>query len=277
MMRSVVAYLTILGLALLCNCRAEASEWSNVAGPSAGPSRVIGSAADGCIAGAMPLPPNGVGYRAIHLLRRRYFGHPVTIEFIEAIGRSAKAEGIAAFYVGDLAQPRGGPMSFGHAAHENGLDVDIWFELASKSAVAPADREDPSLSTMLLPDGSGIDPARFGSQQVRLLKLAATDPHVDRIFVHPLIKRALCEGLGPTDGDRGWLHRLRPWYGHDDHFHVRLRCPADSPDCVNTPPLPPGDGCDASLAWWFTPHPPVSATAAKKRQRLPAQCAAIIQ
>jgi penicillin-insensitive murein DD-endopeptidase len=49
-----------------------------------------------------------------------------------------------------------------------------------------------------------------------------------------------------------WLGRLRPWWGHQDHFHVRLRCPATSADCTAQPPLGGGDGCDASLNWWFS-------------------------
>jgi len=36
---------------------------------------------------------------------------------------------------------------------------------------------------------------------------------------------------------------------------VRLRCPADSPDCRPQDPLPAGDGCGAALAWWFTSEP----------------------
>jgi penicillin-insensitive murein endopeptidase len=83
-----------------------------------------------------------------------------------------------------------------------------------------------------------------------MLRLAAEDAHVERIFVHPIIKRDACKS---TQGDRGWLHKLRPWYGHDDHFHVRLECPAGATDCVAQTPSPRGDGC-AELDWWFSPE-----------------------
>src|SRR5262249_47648602 len=123
--------------------------------------------------------------------------------------------------------------------------------------------------------------ARFGERQVRLLRLAAGDSRVDRIFVHPTIKRALCEGFGGArDGDNTWLHKIRAWYGHDEHFHVRLGCPASSPDCVTQAPVPPGDGCDASLEWWFT-HPPAEVTPGlvvpkPRRPPLPKACTALL-
>jgi len=251
-------------------------DWGRALTPTGGPAHIIGSPANGCIAGAARLPPDGIGYQAIRLSRHRNFGHPATIAFIQRLGKAASAVGLAPFYVGDMAQPRGGPMTSGHAAHENGVDVDVWFNLDPKPDLAPAAREDVELPSMVLPDKSDIDRARFGERQVRLLRLAAGDPRVDRIFVHPTIKRALCQGVGGAgDGDRGWLHKIRPWYGHDEHFHVRLACPAGSPDCVGQSPVPPGDGCDASLDWWFEPHEAPTKPPAP-RPPLPAACKAVL-
>jgi penicillin-insensitive murein endopeptidase len=257
-----------------------ADEWGRVPTPSAGPPRIIGGPANGCIAGAARLPPDGIGYQAIRLSRHRNYGHPQTVVFVEQLGKAAAAAGLAPFYVGDMAQPRGGPMTSGHAAHENGVDVDIWFNLDPKPALPPEAREEVELPSMVLPDHSDVDRGRFGENQVRLLRLAASDGRVDRIFVHATIKRALCQGIGHTgDGDRIWLHKIRPWYGHDEHFHVRLGCPADSPDCVGQPPVPAGDGCDASLDWWFT-HPPAATpaptTPPPPRPSLPKACAALL-
>jgi len=82
------------------------------------------------------------------------------------------------------------------------------------------------------------------------LRLTANDAHVSRIFVHPIIKRDACNA---ETGDRTWLRKLRPWFGHDDHFHVRLLCPAEAPDCVSQAPVPAGDGCK-ELDWWFSPE-----------------------
>lgn len=272
----------LLSTALARAADASPSPWASADGPSPGPSQAIGGAADGCLAGGVMLAPDGVGYEVIHLSRRRNYGHRSTVDFVERLGRRAATNGLQPFYVGDLAQPRGGPMANGHAAHQNGLDVDIWFNLDPKPPLQPAARESVPLWSMVLPGGQGVDPERFGVHQMRLLRLAAEDPAVDRIFVHWTIKAAMCQRYAGGDAEtRRWLGRLRPWYGHDDHFHVRLRCPAGSPACVQQPPLPPSDGCDASLDWWASlnlpnPLPAPPPNAVRKTRPLPAQCRLLI-
>jgi len=253
--------------------------WSVVAAPSAGPARVIGSAAQGCLAGAMRLPDDGPGYQVIRLSRRRDFGHPDLVAFIARLGQQAQAAGLAPFYVGEMAQPRGGPLPFGHASHQTGIDADIWFNLDPKPPLAPAARENVALPSMLRAGLRDIDRQRFGPRQVTLLRLAAADPAVDRIFVNAAIKDALCRGVADAASSRrDWLSRVRPWWGHDEHFHVRLTCPATSPDCEPQAPLPPGDGCDATLAWWRAQKPPPHAAVAPRppAPKLPAACAAIL-
>jgi penicillin-insensitive murein endopeptidase len=277
-MRAAIILTTGLLLAVpAVAASSPADEWGSVVAPTAGPARIIGSPANGCISGAARLPPDGVGYQAIRLGRHRNFGHPDTVAFVQRLGKAAAAAGLETFYVGDMAQPRGGPMTSGHAAHENGVDVDIWFTLDPKPDLAAAAREEVDLPSMALPDKSDIDRTRFGEKQVRLLRLAASDQHVDRIFVHPTIKRALCGGFGGArDGDTTWFHKIRAWYGHDEHFHVRLSCPASSPDCVGQDPVPPGDGCDASLDWWFEPHEAPTAPP-PPRPPLPKACPALLK
>jgi penicillin-insensitive murein endopeptidase len=242
----------------------------------------VGSAAHGCLAGAAQLPVDGPGYEAIRLSRRRYFGHPDTVDFVQSLGRRAQAAGLPLVYVGDMSQPRGGPLPYGHASHQSGLDVDIWFTLEGRKLLQPAAREDLDLPSMLQPSWRSIDPKRFTARQVMLLRLAAADPRVDRIFVNPAIKAALCRGFaGATRNGRAWLQRIRPWWGHDEHFHVRLRCPANSPDCEPQAPLPPGDGCDAGLtAWLRSQHPlppsPAHPVAARPMPTLPPMCHALL-
>ncbi|HYM03899.1 MAG TPA: penicillin-insensitive murein endopeptidase [Stellaceae bacterium] len=252
------------------------NEWSETARPTTGPAQVYGGAAHGCLAGGMSLPIDGPGYQVIRVGRHRNFGHPDMVNFVETLGRRAEAAGLPDFYVGDMAQPRGGPLPFGHASHQTGLDVDIWFNLEPKPTLAAMFREDVFLPSMVLPDLRRVDPNRFGPRQVELLRLAAGDPRVDRIFVNAAIKEALCRGAGGAGtGDRSWLRRIRPWYGHDEHFHVRLACPADSPECEPQTPLPEGDGCDATLASWLGRHLPPSSGGAH-HPALPAACRAVL-
>jgi penicillin-insensitive murein endopeptidase len=281
---------SVVGLLLAASATADpaalANAWSRVTNPTPGPAEAIGGAAHGCLAGGVELPVDGDGYSAIRLSRRRNFGLPETVAFVEALGHQAHAAGLQTFYVGDMAQPRGGPLPFGHASHQTGLDVDIWFTLRPKPDLPPAAREVVDLPSMLLPGLAGVDPRQFGPPQVKLLQLAAADPRVDRIFVNPVLKAALCHGYAgaATDGT-AWLHRLSPWWGHDDHFHVRLHCPADSPDCEAQPPVPSGDGCDATLDWWLAelrkPSPPPKPGVPPPqppppRPRMPPACRAVL-
>lgn len=253
---------------------APANPWEAARTPAAGPARVIGSPANGCVAGAVSLPPEGEGYQAIRLSRSRHFAHPETVDYVRDLGRRAASQGLGTVQVGDLGQARGGPMPWGHASHQTGLDVDVWFALDVPALPREA-REGLELASVVDGATRRVDPARWTAGHVELLRLAAQDPRVDRIFVGPPIKLALCEQVG---AERDWLRLVRPWFGHEAHFHVRLRCPEGQPECVAQEPPPPGDGCGAELMSWFEPPPP--APKAPKppaaRPAPPAACAAVL-
>jgi penicillin-insensitive murein endopeptidase len=241
---------------------------------------LIGGPANGCIAGAQALPADGPGYQAVRLSRNRVWAHPQTIAYVKKLGAAAAALGLPPLYVGDLSQPRGGPMAFGHASHQNGTDADIWLNLDPKPDLAPAMRENIAITDLVLPDERAVDRSKWRPEHARLLRAAADFAEVDRIFVHFAIKKELCASVS---GERAWLRKVRPWYGHREHFHVRLACPADSPDCTRQAAIPPGDGCDASLDWWFLDAverhkaAPGPKSASPPRPKLPAACAAILK
>lgn len=244
---------------------------AGAATPSDGPARSIGAAASGCLAGAQSLAFDGDGYSVVRTTRERYYGHGALIDYIQQLGTRVAASGLGTLLVGDLSLARGGRMPYGHSSHQNGLDVDIWFHIAPKPPFSPLDAlRDPGVQPSLLnPGKTGLSPSLWNGRQSRLLRLAAEAPTLDRIFVNPVIKRELCRSM-----PGGWLHKLRPWYGHDDHFHARLTCPTDSPACQPQAPPPPGDGCGSELDWWFQPHQPEhKPPAAPIRQ--PPECAAL--
>ena len=227
----------------------DSSAWSKVSAPSQGQTRVIGGASNGCVGGAQALPEAGPGYVSVRRYRNRYYGHPELVRVIGDLGVAAQSKGLELVMVGDLSQPRGGRMPSTHRSHQNGLDADIWFTLAKTPQAAARlmdNRDDPQ---SMVETGGLFMADAWGPDQRFLLETAARHPKVDRIFVNPAIKRAVCQEV---TGDRSWLRKLRPWFGHDAHFHVRLRCPADSPQCDQQAALPPGDGCGADLAWWFS-------------------------
>lgn len=249
---------------------AAALAWSRLVVPSAGPARSIGAYSAGCVAGAVALPRSGEGFEVARPQRQRVFGHPALVEMIRNLGRRLAAQHLPALSVGDLGQARGGPAPNGHASHQNGLDVDLWF-------VPPTGGD-----TVSMVDAARRRPsAHFTEEMVGFLRLVAADGRVNRIFINPVLKRTLCERSG---SERSWLHKLAPWWGHDDHVHVRLACPTDSTACVPQPPLPDGDGC-ANLAWWFDAKAQKERETAQKRYvarvgaapELPPACRALLE
>jgi penicillin-insensitive murein endopeptidase len=274
-LRPAAAILTLSAwLAAIPAAAQDARVWASLATPAAGPAEAIGAATNGCLQGAVQLPESGPGWRAIRTSRNRHWGHPATIGFVRDLAAGAQKAGLPTLYIGDIAQPRGGPMPYGHASHQTGMDVDVWFNLLPKPAAEPLSaRETVALPSLVLAGPPPrIDPAAFRPEHVTLIRLAATHPGVDRVLVNPAIKQHLCETLR---SDRAWLRKVRPWWGHDAHMHVHLACPAGSPTCRDPAPIAPGDGCDASLAWWVSQPPVPPHRPSAPRPDLPAACAGL--
>src|SRR5215469_1884152 len=74
----------------------------------------------------------------------------------------------------------------------------------------------------------GYRPDGLDAAASLLLEAVAREPLVERVFVNPAIKGALCREDGP---EWAWMAKIRPWWGHNDHFHVRLSCPSGNPQC----------------------------------------------
>ncbi|MDR6755317.1 penicillin-insensitive murein endopeptidase [Mycoplana sp. BE70] len=212
-----------------------------------------GSYAKGCIAGAVAIPADGPGWQAMRLSRNRRWGHPQMIALLERFSQDAQKLGWPGLLLGDISQPRGGPMLSGHASHQIGLDADIWFTPMPDRRLSAQERDELPFTSML--DKSKfltVDSRRWTSTHARLVMKAASYPQVERVFVNPAIKKKLCD---TWQGDRSLLGKVRPVYGHDEHFHIRIKCPAGAAGCKPQAAVPTGDGCDKSLAWWFTDEP----------------------
>ncbi|MFZ1816002.1 MAG: penicillin-insensitive murein endopeptidase [Rhizobiaceae bacterium] len=210
--------------------------------------QAVGFYSKGCIAGAMALPVDGPDWQVMRLSRNRRWGHPDLLRVIEQLSTKAKRDGWNGLMVGDMSQPRGGPMLTGHASHQVGLDADIWFTPMPDQRLNYRDREDLSAISVLKKNSFYVDDARWTQAHMKLLRDAASFREVERILVHPGVKKKLCDTVG---GDRSWLAKIRPYYGHHYHFHLRIGCPAGSPNCKPQKPTGSADGCDKSLAWWF--------------------------
>ncbi|EEB70144.1 MAG: penicillin-insensitive murein endopeptidase [Phaeobacter italicus] len=245
-----------------------------------------GSYAKGCVAGAEQLPQTGPTWQAMRLSRNRNWGHPETIDFIKDLSRVAASQnGWNGLYIGDISQPRGGPMLSGHRSHQMGLDADIWMLPADRLDLSVAEREKISSISLRRAKGAYTN-SNWTSQHHAILRAAAKDDRVARIFVFPGAKVQMCND---EKGNRDWLRKIRPWFGHHYHFHVRLKCPPGAQGCVNQDPPPRGDGCDDAREWVsniLNPPPPKprDPNAPKPTPRrehtlsdLPQQCAAVLQ
>lgn len=240
----------ILVLCAISFSNASANPWGEVQTPAPGPAKVYGSYSRGCFTGGQPVPNDGVGFQVMRLKRHRFFAHPNMYDFIEKFGAKVDRSPAGIAMMGDSSQPRGGPMKSGHASHQTGLDLDVWFWVPPQALERPLtdeERETEGALSMLTGKPLKINRDLWNHGHVEMLKLASEHPETQRIFVNPLIKKELCDTVTEN---REWLRKIRPWYGHDDHFHVRLRCPKDSKGCVGQEE-PKGDGCDESLDWWL--------------------------
>ncbi|MCZ4353382.1 penicillin-insensitive murein endopeptidase [Roseovarius aestuarii] len=246
----------------------------------------FGSYAKGCLAGAVALPETGPTWQAMRLSRNRNWGHPETIDFLKDLSaKAARQPGWNGLYIGDISQPRGGPMLTGHRSHQLGLDADIWMLPATNLRLSRAQRENLSSVSMRRAKGAYTN-SKWTRAHHEILKAAAQDRRVARIFVFPGAKVQMCND---EKGNRAWLRKIRPWYGHHYHFHVRLACPRGARGCVDQAAPPAGDGCADAQKWVndiLNPPKPKpkdpNAPPPKKRRELtmadlPGQCVTVLQ
>ncbi len=203
----------------------------------------------GCLAGGIAIPVDGPNWQAMRLSRNRRWGHPKLISIIEELSYKAKKDGWNGLMVGDISQPRGGPMLTGHRSHQMGLDADIWFNPMPERRLTYQERENISAVSVLKRGTVYVDKKRWTRAHTLVLYHAASFPEVERVLVHPGVKKQLCDTVR---GDRKWLNKIRPTWGHHYHFHIRMACPKGSPNCKPQNSTGTKTGCnDGSLDWWF--------------------------
>jgi penicillin-insensitive murein endopeptidase len=239
--------------------------------------RAIGYYTGGCLAGAKALPINGETWQVMRLSRNRNWGHPNLIKMLERLAAKAPAVGWRGLLVGDLAQPRGGPMLTGHWSHQVGLDADIWFSPMPDRVLTAREREEMMATNVVAEDWNDVNPQIWSPAHIGLLKAAAQDKEVERVLINPAIKKALCRDV---KGDRSWLRKMRPVFGHNYHFHVRIGCPAGQEGCRGQTAPPADEGCGTELDWWFSkearaPRPPARPIPTKM-SALPPACRQVL-
>lgn len=209
----------------------------------------IGEYSRGCLSGGVELPETGPTWQAMRLSRGRNWAHPDTIDYVRRVSaKVAQTTSWKGLYVGDMSQPRGGPMISGHASHQSGIDMDVWMLPPKKLNLSKKARENLSSISVRSANQKNVN-KNWTKEHMEVLKIAASDPSTARIFVTPPAKIWMCKN---AKGDRRWLRKIRPWWGHHYHFHVRLKCPKGSNRCKEQDPIPAGTGCNKDLNWWVT-------------------------
>lgn len=282
-MRLVLLWLLYLTFPALAQMPPEGSNEAIPAAPEvpAGQEKIIGSYAGGCIIGARAFPASTRGYELVNTKRNHQYGHSSLLDFVGELGNQSVKKGWGKLRVGDSSCPCGGRMGEGHASHQIGLDVDIFFGFLPKNKVLTfqernswddkaqlnneiASYEAPKAG---IPAKAEIINGRYDERYMQLVRMAARNPQVDRIFVSPALKRELCTIRNAPDGkptdDLRWLKKIRPWGGHKSHFHVRLKCPENAPSTCKQADIPgdpddtEGFGCAGKdFAKWFDALPP---------------------
>jgi penicillin-insensitive murein endopeptidase len=251
--------------------------------PSVGKPMAIGYYPRGCLQGGVPLPVTGKSWQVMRLSRNRNWGHPELVRFLERFAPlAAKATGWPGILIGDMAQPRGGPLPFGHMSHQIGLDVDIWLTPMPAHVLTREQREKMAPLNLVASDWKHVNPKTWTPADIAFIRTAAEQPEVERVLVNAAIKKHMCELQG--DKHPAWMDKVRPWYGHNDHMHVRLKCPADSPHCRHQPPVPDSAACGKPLDYWFSDrvlHPKPRKKGGKPAKQimladLPAACKAVL-
>lgn len=266
--------------------RNRVETWKDFDAPRFGKVESIGTPSNGCLWGAQKLPERGPGFQVMRLSRNRHYGHPTLVQLIQDLGVRSVQEKWGTLLIGDLSQPRGGPNPTGHASHQTGLDFDLWYQvLEDFGGGAPPHWEELETISALSVVDSGqnkITSTRWGSTQEELLQYLSERPEVEKIFVDAAIKKELCNKMlkknGATLNHSNWLRKLRPWWNHADHMHVRIFCPNHSKDCIHAEMLPPENGCDSSLDWWFSEEAknPPKAAEGPRLLALPERCDELI-
>ena len=258
----MIRFLSILVLAVAFQLSGNAAHAEQLAKTAFGAMKLpaatapssFGFYSKGCFAGGIAIATDGPHWQAMRLSRNRRWGHPEMIKLIERLSNDASKYGWPGLLIGDISQPRGGPMLSGHASHQIGLDADIWLTPMPDRRLTATERENISARTVLKDGGKSlyVDDKVWTPAHLALIRTAASYSDVERVLVHPGIKKKLCD---TATGDRSWLQKVRPYWGHHYHFHVRIGCPKGSSGCRPQAATAPGDGCGKDLAWWFTDEP----------------------
>lgn len=180
--------------------------------------------------------------------RERFYGTFELVELLIHMGLQAQKLALGySLQVSDLSQKAGGRLlNSRHASHQNGLDVDVGYFTKGRK---PNTENFPNVVV-----GKSLRPDFLIDETLKYFHKLFLESKggIDRIFVNQVIKDGFCKRAKDpvfmaSVSDRETLdevlRRLRVWEGHDDHFHLRLKCSKFQPRCRQKTEPPLGSGC----------------------------------
>lgn len=190
--------------------------------------------------------------REVNTKQGTYFGNPVMINFIIDVSYQLQKKIVKdeewISEVNDISRQRGGHLT-PHLSHQNGLDADIAYLIRDKKS---------GYYGKDVVSGRGVIQDFLLDEQYEWFKIM-NQKHEGKVycmFVHRTIKSEMCrharqkgEYFGENDPHNNpltveMLRRLqsRP-SDHDNHFHLRLKCPENNKGCFQANELSKGTGC----------------------------------
>ncbi|MCU0659253.1 MAG: penicillin-insensitive murein endopeptidase [Polyangiaceae bacterium] len=220
----------------------EEDTWQE--GPSKLPEeapRSGGSPENGWLVGGRPWKDSPVARRPASRGSAAY-GVPELIDVVQrAAGKVAKDFPRSVLIVGDLSGREGGPIH-GHNSHQNGRDIDLGFYILDE------EQRFTTSEVFVHFDSRG---KHFGDRTLQfddlrnwaLVQALLTDEQVEvrTIFIAAWLRDRLLRTAMEFGASKELLNRasgllIQPPNSppHDDHFHVRISCPAaHKPSCVD--------------------------------------------
>ncbi len=172
-------------------------------------------------------------FEVIDLRREQHYGSGLLVATIKKASlRFQEMYGNKDLIRVNALSKKGGGALGGHSSHQNGLDADIVYIGESK------------WGTVL--DKRGEVKKEFAIEKnYQFFKMLVATGYVNRIFVDKKIKKSICgwvKSQGLMGESKDVLTALRAYSGHDDHFHLRLKCSPYYPLCRDQT-LPNGTEC----------------------------------
>ncbi|MBS1963407.1 MAG: penicillin-insensitive murein endopeptidase [Bdellovibrionales bacterium] len=214
-------------------------------------SEALGFYADGALRNAVAMPEESPFHVKLFRPRKRAWGTATLIDTILGAAltfRRSFPDGDRV-QVGDIAAEYGGQLSL-HDSHQNGLDADIAYLRANHHELDPNAWGDRGFEEIFV-KSRRVTKNFDQTRNWFLLRSVVARGNISRIFVDPEIKRLFCkqsakiEPMLSEDIRTEVLRRLRPYPNHDDHFHMRVKCPETSPKCLAQEEPPQGSGCNS--------------------------------